>query len=144
MTSTTPLLDALNERSIYAYERRDTSELPGLRVLGAVMAVQGIAENGGLVGGAIENLFFNENLQAVDDAVAGLQWLGLADVAALVGRARLAYLRFRPTGYEELSPQDEVLWEELDASFFEIAPLARLEAAVAVRLQDIAPELVSS
>jgi len=144
MTSTTPLLDALTERSIYAYERQDASALPGLHVLGAVMAVHGIAENGGLVGGAIENLFFNENLQAVDDAVAGLEWLGLADVAALVGRARSAYLRFRPTGYEELSQQDEMLWEELDASFFEIATSARLEAAVASRLQDIAPELVSS
>lgn len=144
MTSTTPLLDALNERSVYAYERRDTSALPGLRVLGAVMAVHGIAENGGLVGGAIENLFFNENLQAVDDAVAGFEWLGLADVAALIDRARSAYLRFRPTGYEELSQQDEVLWEQLDASFFEIATSVRLEAAVAVRLQNIAPELASS
>ncbi|NAZ81180.1 hypothetical protein GTR02_05055 [Kineococcus sp. R8] len=141
---TTTLIDALTARAIVAYELQDTSVLPGLRSLGAAMALHGIAENGGLVGGAIENLFFGENLTSVDDAVAGYRWLGLADVAALVARAREEYLRFRPTGREELSDDDERLWEQLDASFVEIAPLERVEAAVSARLAAIAPELLPS
>lgn len=140
----TPLIDALNVRAIHAYEREDVSVLPGLRSLGAAMALHGIAENGGLVGGGIENVFFSENMQSVDDAVAGFRWLGLSDVAALVARARDEYLRFRPTGREELSAEDAVLWEQLDAAFFEIAPSERLEAAVAARLHEIAPEVLSS
>ena len=140
----TPLIDALGQRAIDAYEREDASVLPGLRILGAVMGLHGIAENGGLVGGAVENLFFDGRLRAVDDAVAGLHWLGLADVAVLVSRARDEYLRFRPTGHEELSSEDEQLWAELDATFFEIAPSTRLEAATWARLSEIAPELLGS
>ena len=56
----TPLIDALNVRAISAYEREDASALPGLRTLGAALALHGIAENGGLVGGGIENLFFSD------------------------------------------------------------------------------------
>jgi len=140
----TPLLDALNQPAIYAYERKDASALLGLRHLGAAMALHGIAENGGLVGGAVENLFFNKNMQAVDDAAAGFRWLCLADIAALITRAREAYLRFRPTGHEELSGEDATLWDQLDASFFEIATSGRLEAAVAARLKEIAPEILPS
>ena len=84
----TPLIEALDVRAIHAYERKDASVPLGLRALGAALALHGIAENGGLVGGGIENTFFSENMQSVDDTVAGFRWLGLADVAALVARAR--------------------------------------------------------
>ena len=138
----TPLIDALNVGAIHAYERDDPSALPGLRRLGAVLNLHGIAMNGGLVGGGIENLVLGStNTQAVDDAIEGLRWLGLADVAALVSRARDEYRRFRPTGYEEISDEDAHVWEQLDSSFFEIASDHRLERAVSARLQDIAPEL---
>ncbi|MFD0481477.1 hypothetical protein ACFQ46_02635 [Kineococcus sp. GCM10028916] len=140
----TPLLDALTARAVQAYEGEDASVLPGLRSLGAALALHGISENGGLVGGGIENTFFSEDVRSVDDAVAGFQWLGLTDVAALVARARDEYLRFRPTGWEELSDEDERVWNQLDASFFEIAPQGRLEAAVAARLHEIAPDLLPS
>lgn len=137
----TPLLDALNVPSITAYELDDDTATPGLRSLGAVMALHGIAENGGLVGGGVENLFSSQRLGSVVDAAAGLRRLGLDDVADLVLRARAEYLRFRPTGHEELSAADEALWDRLDEEFFAIAPSERLEAAVAARLADIAPEL---
>jgi hypothetical protein len=51
---TGPLIGALNVRAIHAYEVEDVSALPGLRRLGAVMALHGIAVNGGLVGGGVE------------------------------------------------------------------------------------------
>ena len=137
----TPLIDALNVAAIYAYEVGDPSALPGLRRLGAVMSLHGIAMNGGLVGGGIENLVFSGQQQTVDDAVEGLLWLGLADVAALVARARDEYQRFRPTGYEDISAEDVHIWSELDDSFFELAPYDRLERAVSARLQEVAPEL---
>ncbi len=137
----TPLIDALHVRSIRAYDMGDPSALPGLRMLGAVMNLHGIAMNGGLVGGGIENLVLNGAMQAVDDAIEGFRWLGLADVAALVARARDEYLRFRPTGYEDVSAEDAHVWDQLDSSFFEIAPDDRLETAVSARLQEIAPEL---
>lgn len=133
------LIDELNVRAISAYECEDTSVLPGLRRLGAALAVHGIAENGGLVGGAVENLFFSRRMPSIDDAVAGYRWLGLDDVATLVARARDEYLRFRPTGTEDISDQDEALWLELDEEFFRIATHDRLEAAVAARLPEIDP-----
>ncbi len=141
---TGPLIRALNVRAIYAYEREDDSALPGLRTLGAVMALYGIAMNGGLVGGGVENLFSNDRMGAVDDAIEGFEWLGLTDIAALVARARDAYLRFRPTGQEELSDEDTLLRDQLDTAFYEIATDERLETAVSARLQEIAPELQPS
>lgn len=140
----TPLIDALNVRAIYAYERQDVSALPGLRSLGAAMALHGIAENGGLVGGGIENIFFSDDMQSIEDAIEGYRWLGLSDVAGLVACAREEYLRFRPTGREEPCDVDALLWEQLDAAFFEIARSERLEAAVAARLREIIPELLPS
>lgn len=137
----TPLINALNVGAIRAYETGDPSALPGLRMLGAVMNLHGIAMNGGLVGGGIENLLSSGDRQAVDDAIEGFRWLGLADVAALVVRARDEYLRFRPTGHEELSAEDEHIWDQLDSSFFEIAPDDRLETAMSALLQEVAPEL---
>ena len=83
-------------------------------------------------------------MHAVDDAIEGFQWLGLTDVATLVARARNAYLRFRPTGWEELSDEDALIWDQLDTAFLEIATDERLEAAVSDRLQEIAPELQPS
>jgi len=64
---------------------------------------------------------------------------GLVDVGTLVARARDEHLRFRPTGSEELSAQDEELWGQLDDEFFRIATADRLEAAVAARLTEIDP-----
>ncbi|MDN5930911.1 MAG: hypothetical protein L0I24_07580, partial [Pseudonocardia sp.] len=103
---TGPLIGVLHVRAIHAYEVEDASALPGFRMLGAVMALHGISMNGGLVGGGVENLFFDDRMHAVDDAIEGFQWLGLTDIAALVARARDEYLRFRPTGWEELSDED--------------------------------------
>ena len=136
---TTPLIDALNVRAIHAYEVGDPSAPPGLRMLGAVLGLHGIAVNGGLVGGGIENLVLTGRVHAVDDAIEGFRWLGLADVAALVARARDEYLRFRPTGWEDVTEEDALLWEELDSSFSGIATDDRLETAVSARLQEIAP-----
>ena len=137
-----PLIEALNVRAIDAYELDDPTALPGLRRLGAALNLHGIAMNGGLVGGGIENLVLgSDDVQAVDDAIEGFRWLGLADVAALVSRARDEYRRFRPTGNEEISGEDAHVWEHFDSSFFEIASDDRLERAVSARLQDIAPEL---
>ncbi|GAA4988416.1 DMP19 family protein [Kineococcus glutinatus] len=140
----TPLLEVLTVRAVHAYEVEDSSALPGLRMLGAVMGLHGIAVNGGLVGGGVENLFSNDRMHAVDDAVEGFRWLGLADVAALVARARDEYQRFRPNGWEDVSAEDASVWDEIDSSFFEIATAERLEAAVSARLQEIAPELPST
>ncbi|WP_438822275.1 DMP19 family protein [Kineococcus terrestris] len=140
----TPLIDALNVRAVHAYERRDASALPSLRSLGAVMALHGIAENGGLVGGGVENVFFSDDLRSIEDAVEGYRWLGLSDVAELVTRAREEYLRFRPTGWEELSETDASLWDQLDSAYSAIAPSERLEAAVTAHLHEIAPELLPS
>ncbi|PRY12194.1 DMP19 family protein [Kineococcus rhizosphaerae] len=137
----TPLLDAVNVPAVLAHQRQDASAPPGLRRLGAALALHGIAENGGLVGGAVENLFFGDRLREVDDAADGYRWLGLTDVADLVLRAREEYLRFRPTGWEELSGEDEQLWSELDSEFSAVATDDRLEAAVAGRLAEIAPGL---
>ena len=137
-----PLIDALNVDAIYAYELDDPSALPGLRKLGAALGLHGIAMNGGLVGGGIENLVLGStSVHAIDDAIEGFRWLGLADVAALVSRARDEYRRFRPTGYEEISDEDAHVWEQLDSSFFDIASDDRLESAIAARLHDIAPQL---
>ena len=136
---TTPLLDALDVRALVAYQTRDGSAPAGLRLLGAALDLHGIAVNGGLVGGGVENLLAAGERRAVDDAVEGFRWLGLVDVAALVARARDEYLRFRPSGREELGAEDEELWERLDAEFFEIATAGRIEAAVSARLQEIAP-----
>ncbi|MEW1957762.1 hypothetical protein [Kineococcus sp. NPDC059986] len=140
----TPLIDALNVPAITAYELDDGTTTPGLRSLGAVLALHGISVNGGLVGGGVENLFFTERLHTVDDAAAGLRWLGLDDVADLVLRARGEFLRFRPTGHEELSDADAAVWERLDGEFEALATDERLEAAVAARLEEIAPEPASS
>jgi hypothetical protein len=141
---TCPLITELNVRAIHAYEVEDESVLPGLRRFGAVMALHGIAMNGGLVGGGVENLFSTDGMRVVDDAIEGFRWLGLADVAALVARARDEYLRFRPTGREEISDEDALIRDRLDTAFLEIAADERLEAAVASRLQEIAPELQPS
>ncbi len=101
----TPLIDALHVRAIRAYEMGDPSALPGLHMLGPVMNLHGIGMNGGLVGGGIENLVLNGAMQAVDDAIEGFRWLGLADVAALVARACDEYLRFRPTATRTSPPR---------------------------------------
>jgi hypothetical protein len=136
-----PLVTELTVRAVHAYEVEDESVLPGFRRFGSVMALHGIAMNGGLVGGGVENLFVDDRLHAVGDAIEGFRWLGLPDVAALVARARDEYLRFRPTGWEELSDEDALVWEELDTAFLELAADERLEAAVSARLPEIAPEL---
>ncbi|TKV60912.1 hypothetical protein FDO65_04425 [Nakamurella flava] len=73
----------------------------------------------------------------MDDAIAGFRRLELHDVADLVTRARDAYARFRPTGYEELSPSDAALWDELDEEFFAVADDARLEQAITEHLPSI-------
>lgn len=65
----------------------------------------------------------------------------LTDVAAVVAHARNEYLRFRPTGCDELSDEDATIWEQLDTAFFAIATDERLEKAVSDRLQEIAPAL---
>ena len=140
----TPLIEALNVRAIHAYEVEDASALPGLRVLGAVMGLHGIAMNGGLLCGGIENLFFGGRMEAVDDAIEGFRWFGLTDVAALVARARDEYLRCRPTGREDVSDEDALVWDQIETAFLEIAADERLEAAVSARLQEIAPELQPS
>lgn len=135
----TPLIDSLNDEAIDAYLSGDQSAPEGLRQLGAVMALHGVAENGGLVGGAIENAFFADDLGSVTDAIQGFIWLDLPDVAGLVTRARDAYLRFRPTGWDELSTDDGVLWHQLDSSYFDVATGDRLEVAVSARLPEITP-----
>lgn len=133
----TLLLDALIGRAVLAYERDDATVPPGLRLLGAALAVHGIAMNGGLVGGAVENLFSTDRVHVLHDASEGYRWLGLADVADIVLRARDEYRRFRPTGREELPDGDERVWDDLDSAFFEAAGDERLEAAISARLPEI-------
>lgn len=108
------------------------------------MGLHGVAMNGGLVGGGIENLFFSDRMHAVDGAIEGFRWLGLTDIATLVARARDEYLRFRPTGWEDISEEDALTWNQLDTAFLEIATDERPETAVSDRLQEIAPELQPS
>lgn len=133
----TPWISKLNAVAIHAYQTDDTTAPEELRVLGAVLNLHGIAMNGGLVGGGIENLFFNGDMKAVDDAIAGFRRLELHDAADLVARARDAYTRFRPTGWEELSAQDAELWHSLDEEFFVVADDARLEQAITDHLPAI-------
>lgn len=110
-------------------------------MIGIVAAIRRRRRWARLVCGGIENLFFADRMHAVDDAIEGFQWLGLTDVAALVARARDEYLRFRPTGWEDVSDEDSLIWEQLDTAFLTIATDERLETAVSDRLQEIAPEL---
>ncbi|WP_432570872.1 hypothetical protein [Kineococcus sp. SYSU DK005] len=139
----TQLINVLNERAIHAYEVHEASSPAGLRALGAVLSSHGISMNGGLVLGDVENLFFDGRLHAVDDAIEGLAWSGLDDVAALVTRARREYLRVQPTGYEDVCDQDALVSEQINASFLQIAGEQQLEAAISARLADIAPQLRS-
>lgn len=138
----TPWITQLNAVAIHAYQTDDTTAPQELRVLGAVLNLHGIAMNGGLMGGGIENPFFTGggDFAAVDDAIAGFRRLELHDLADLVTRARDAYARFRPTGYEELSPPDAERWGDLDEEFFVIADDGRLEQAVKDHLRTITDE----
>lgn len=116
------LLELLNDRAMAAYHHGEKSEHAELLwFVGALLSFDGLAENGGLVGGAIENIRLGIDDPLVKDALSAFQRFGLTRQAALIKRADQEYARFRPTGNEDLSEQDEALWEALDQEYFEIA-----------------------
>ncbi|MCK0113104.1 hypothetical protein MWU75_13215 [Ornithinimicrobium sp. F0845] len=100
---------------------------------GAVLMLGGMADNGGLVGG-IGELHITDSPRVIADGVAGLRRFVLTDVADLVERAAAEYRRMRPTGEEEISAEDEALWEKLDEEWFRLTENGRIDA-IAVTLQ---------
>lgn len=136
---TTTWLDTLHGPAVEAFEDDDAAATEGLRRLGAALAFHDRAMNGGLVGGAIETLFFADDLAHVDEAISAFHWLGMTEAAAVVDRARAEYLRFRPTGEEEISDEDARLWDALDDEFYAVADDDRLERAIEARSREILP-----
>ncbi|PQZ95909.1 hypothetical protein CQ018_01015 [Arthrobacter sp. MYb227] len=125
------LLERLNDRAMAAYHHGEKSERAEiLWHVGALLSFHGLAENGGLVGGAIENIRLGIDDPLVEDALSAFHRFGLTTQAALIQRADQEYARFRPSGSEDLSEQDEALWEALDEEYFEIATDQVLIAAV--------------
>lgn len=125
------LLERLNDRAMAAYHQGEKSEhAESLWHVGALLSFHGLAENGGLVGGAIENIRLGVDDPLVDDALSAFHRFELNQQAALIQRADAEYARFRPTGSEDLSDQDEALWEALDNEYFEIATDQILIAAL--------------
>ncbi|MFL4477502.1 hypothetical protein ACIPUB_04390 [Paeniglutamicibacter sp. ORCA_105] len=125
------LLEALGDRAIAAYfddEQSDNVHL--MRPLGAILGFHGLAENGGLVGGAVENIRLGDEDTLLDDAVAAFRLFGLDTHAELIERADREYARFRPMGFEDLSNADEALWEELDTAYFATVTDDSIEAAL--------------
>lgn len=116
------LLEHLNDRAMAAYHQGESAEQPEiLWLVGALLSFHGLAENGGLIGGAIENIRLGIDDPLIEDALSAFQHFGLTRQAALIQRADQEYARIRPTGIEDLSADDEALWEEIDAKYFEIA-----------------------
>lgn len=125
------LLERLNDRAMAAYHQSEKSEHTELLWhVGALLSFHGLAENGGLVGGAIENIRLGIDDPLVEDALNAFDRFGLTQQAALIQRADQEYARFRPTGSEDLSEQDEALWEALDDEYFEIVTDQMLSAAL--------------
>lgn len=125
------LLDTLADRAIAAYfQGQCSSHAQVLRQLGAILGFHGLAENGGLVGGAVENIRLGGDEELFDDAVAAFRFFGLTEHAALIERADHAHTRFRPTGIEDLSEADEALWEELDTAYFATVTDESIETAL--------------
>ena len=124
------LLETLGDRAIAAYfygEHSDDAHLLGK--IGAILGFHGLAENGGLVGGGVENIRLGDEDPLLDDAVAAFRFFGLDTHAELIERADREYARFRPMGFEDLSDADEALWEELDTSYFANVTDESIEAA---------------
>ncbi|MDQ1105925.1 hypothetical protein QE364_003881 [Nocardioides zeae] len=87
--------------------------------LGALVALVGVAGNGGLLG-MIEN---NRETSGplVADALTALRSLGLTDAADLVARAEAAYLVMRPNDCsDDLTEEQEELWDELDEAWWPV------------------------
>lgn len=125
---------ASQQSCIDAYLSGDGSSLsPDQLAYGAVLALASMGDNAGLVGG-IGELLVTGSDQVVVDGVAGLRRFGLTDVADLVERAEAEHRRMRPTGDEEISAEDEALWEELDDEWFRLTAEGRLDA-IAEQLQ---------
>lgn len=125
------LLERLNDRAMAAYHQGEKSEHAELLWhVGALLSFHGLAENGGLVGGAIENTRLGIDDPLVEDALSACDRFGLPQQAALIRHADQEYVRFRPTGSEDLSEQDEALWEALDDEYFELVTDTVLSAAL--------------
>jgi len=138
----TPYLDALAERAMDAYNLgEDSPHAPALRRVGALVMFHGIALNGGLVGGGVENCLLSGNEQHLADAVAAYRWLGLDDAADLVERATAEYRRFQPAEGTELSDEDDALWDqlwvELDEAYFALVPDHVIEVALLTRSAEL-------
>ena len=126
------------ERAMAAYHQGAVSpRAEGLRQAGALLSFDGIAKNGGLVGGGIENCFHTDDDGFLNDALAAYRWFGLGEIARLIETADREYRRFRPTGYEEISDADAALWEELDDRYFETADDEVINAALRRRSGDL-------
>ncbi|MDO5634712.1 MAG: hypothetical protein Q4G34_07560 [Micrococcus sp.] len=96
--------------------------------LGAAGAAAGLADNGGLMGGLVENDWHGSpDLIFTHDAVAAFRFLGFDDAATLIETAADAYPRMRPGGFEELSAADEQWWEQLDEQWFALEITERLD-----------------
>ena len=117
--SRTPFTDALVER--------------------ALLSFHGLAQNGGLVGGAVEDLFHTQVDPLLADAVRAFRRFGAPAAAELVERADSAYRRFRPTGDEDLDPADEALWDELDDEYSALVTDEVVEEALLEHADELGP-----
>lgn len=120
---------ALQQACIDAYMSGADARRENL-AYGAVLVLGGMADNGGLVAG-IGELLVPDPPRVLVDGVAGLRRFALTDVAELVERAAAEYRRMRPTGDEEISAEDEALWEELDEEWFRLTGSGRIQAIAA-------------
>ncbi len=99
--------------------------------LGALVALVGVAGNGGLLGMVENNRETSGPLVA--DAVTALRSVGLTDAADLVARAEAAYLVMRPNDcHDDLTEEEEELWDELDEAWWPVSE--EIERVIAERV----------
>lgn len=113
---------SIQQAAIDAYLKRDASVTERIRLYGAALSFTGLADNGGLLGGGIENCLEADTPEMIGDAVAGLRLVGLTEIADLIARARCEYVLMRPGGAsQELSDEADELWRKLDERWFGFA-----------------------
>lgn len=116
------------QAAIDAYLRRDTSFPERHLLYGAAASFTGIADNGGLMGGGVENCRETDTAHDIAQAASAFRSFGMADVAELIERADAEYVRMRPGGaMQELFEQEERIWKALDDEWYALGACARLD-----------------
>lgn len=118
----------IQQAAIDAYLGGSDDVPDSVRAYGAALSFAGIADNGGLLGGGIENCRETETVQAIADAVTAFRVFGLEAIADLVEQADAEYVRTRPGGPSTaLSAEDQKCWDAIDARWFALDATGRLD-----------------